>query len=289
MCPRGCNVDRSNSSGFCGPNKIKIAHAMIHKWEEPVISGDGTKGGSGAIFFSGCNLKCVYCQNKDISRGAVGKDFTPENLVNLIKELETDGAYNINFVTPTHFTDEIITALKLYKPKVPVVWNTSGYEKPETIEKLKGFVDIFLTDLKYVNEEISLKYSKAKDYFYYASRAIKKMREQVPKDIIENGLMKKGLIIRHLVLPSNTSDSIAVLNWINDNLGNKTIVSIMSQFTLNGEEEQYPELNKHLTKIEYTRVVKKAVSLGFKNAYIQEHSSSSADYIPEFLKENKYI
>lgn len=289
ICPRSCGINRNKLSGFCGTKKLKVSYVMLHKWEEPLISGNCKTAGSGAIFFSGCNLKCVYCQNKDISGGGNGKEITPYVLAEIIKKLEKDGAVNINLVTPTHFTDEIIAALNIYKPNIPVVWNTSGYEKVETIEKLTGYVDIFLTDLKYVNDELSFKLSNAKDYFNYASKAIIKMRKIVGEDKIENGLMKKGLIVRHLILPGFTSDSVNVLNWIKENLGVDTIVSLMSQYTPNGTKQCVESLNNKISKIEYNRVVKKAIALGFTNAFIQDSDSSSTQYIPKFYEKNKYI
>lgn len=290
LCPRRCGVNRLNTSGYCGTKKLKIAYVMMHKWEEPLISGEVRVGaGSGAIFFSGCNLKCVYCQNKEISGGARGKEVSPQELANIFKELEKDGANNINLVTPTHFASEIIESLKIYKPSIPVVWNTSGYESIETIDKLKGYVDIFLTDLKYYTEESAHKYSKAPNYFEVASKSLIKMREIAGKDIIENGLMKKGIIVRHLIIPGLSGESVKILNWIKQNLGAHTIISLMSQFTPNGELKNYPEINKKLTNIEYNRVVSKARELGFYNAFIQDLDSSSEEYIPHFLEKSKYI
>lgn len=280
VCPRKCGVDREKFSGYCGEKKLRVSHFMLHHWEEPIISGNNK--GSGTIFFSGCNLKCVYCQNYEISNNGTGKTISVDELVELFKRFENAGAENINLVTPTHFADEIILALKKYKPSIPVVWNTSGYELVETIEKLKGLVDIFLTDLKYYSNDLAKKYSSADNYFDIASKAILTMREIVGEDKIEKGLMKKGLIIRHMVLPGCSEDSVKILEWIKDKMGCDTIISIMNQYLPCNKAELYPEINRKVKPIEYKRVVKKALLLGFKNAYIQDEESSTEEYIPNF-------
>lgn len=277
-----CGIDRDVNIGFCGEKQIRISYTMLHHWEEPIISGEESDAGSGTIFFTGCNLKCVYCQNHEISRNGEGKRVNVDELICIIKDLENRGALNINFVTPTHFIDEIISALKLYKPKVPVVWNTSGYELPEKIEELIGLVDVFLTDFKYIDKELSKKYSKAENYFDYASKSILKMRKIVGDDIINNGIMKKGIIIRHMVLPSCTADSVKVLEWIKENLGNNTIISVMNQYIPCAEACNFPEINRRVKPLEYKRVVNKAVELGFTNIYAQDITSASTDYIPNF-------
>ena len=247
-CPRKCNVDRLTQKGFCGAgiNPV-ISKVMLHYFEEPPIS---CGGGSGAIFFSSCTLKCVYCQNYEISTCAQGKEITTNTLADLFKQLEDAGANNINLVTPTHFTEQIIDALKIYRPKIPIVWNTSGYESVETIKRLKKYVDIFLTDFKYFSSDLSLKYSSAKDYYENCSKAILQMRRNQPADVFENGLMKKGIIIRHLVLPGQIADSEKVIDWIYDNLGNKTFVSLMSQFTPIENLKKYPEINKRIKPLD---------------------------------------
>ncbi|MBE5746010.1 MAG: radical SAM protein [Clostridiales bacterium] len=282
ICPRNCNVNRNSVAGFCNSTCLKINKAMIHFWEEPIISGEN---GSGTIFFSGCNLKCIYCQNYEISSLNNGINITINQLVDIIKKLEEKNVTNINFVTPTHFTDEIISALKIYKPKVPVVWNTSGYEKPETIEKLKNYVDIFLFDLKYYDEKLSLEYSKAKDYFKYASNSLIKVREIIPLDIIENNIMKKGIIVRHLVLPNTTNDSIKIIDFINEKLGNKTIVSLLNQYTPYYKALNHPILKRKVKDIEYKRVVKHLINLNFENAYLQDKDASNECFIPNFEEE----
>ncbi len=280
ICPRKCNINRAKNLGFCGvKEKIKISKVMLHQFEEPIIS---VNKGSGAIFFAGCNLKCVFCQNYKISHKLKGKYISIKKLANIFKKLEKKGATNINLVTPTHYTTQIIDALKIYKPKIPVVWNSSGYETPQTIEILKDFIDVYLVDLKYFSNQLALKYSKAGDYFENASASIIQMKKNQPKDIIENGIIKKGIIIRHLVLPSHTDDSIKCLNFIENNLGTNTIVSIMSQYEPTYEAVNYPEINKKITPLEYKRVVNYAINLGLKNAYVQELSSASSIYTPKF-------
>ena len=212
LCPRKCNVNRDLKSGFCGvSNTLKVARAQLHFWEEPIISGTN---GSGTIFFSGCNLKCVYCQNYNISKENFGKDITTKRLAEIFKELENAGAHNINLVTPSHYVKQIVEALNIYKPKIPVVYNTSGYDSVEELKMLEGYVDVYLTDLKYYSSELSQKYSSAKNYFEVCSLAIKEMIRQQPKNVMENGLIKKGVIIRHMVLPNCINDSFKVLEWI---------------------------------------------------------------------------
>ena len=193
ICPRNCNINRALSTGFCkSTNNIKIAKVMKHFWEEPIISGEN---GSGTIFFSNCNLKCLFCQNYEISSNGVGKDISKNRLITIFKEIEKSGANNINLVSPTHYSDQIISALKEYKPSIPIIWNSNGYEKVETIQKLKNFIDIYLVDLKFFNNDLSNEICNAKNYFDFASKAILEMRKNQPTDIINNNIMKKGLII----------------------------------------------------------------------------------------------
>lgn len=290
ICPRKCGVDREKTKGFCGvTNKIRVNYVMLHHYEEPIISGDNLcDKGSGAIFFAGCNLRCEYCQNYQLSHGAVGQDITIFELAKIFKGLEEMGAYNINLVTPTHFTLQIIEALKIYKPKIPIVWNTSGYENPETIELLRGLVDVFLTDFKYMEKDAG-KLSNAENYSYYATHSIPVMRDIVGADLIENGLMKKGLIVRHLVLPNFTNDSKEVLDWIQQNLGTDTIVSIMNQYVPMYNACKNPLINRKLKPIEYKRVVNYALSLGLENAYIQDSDSASASFTPSFGDNNNLL
>ena len=280
FCPRQCNVDRKEKLGYCKQTeRLKLAKVMLHRYEEPIISG--TRG-SGAIFFSGCNLRCVFCQNYPISQGDKGKECTVDELINIFKHFEKIGAHNINLVSPTQFAYQIATALKIYKPKIPIVWNSNGYESSEMVEMLSGLVDIYLVDLKYSDNALALKYSRAKDYVENSHIAIMKMKEQQPVDIIENGLMKKGMIIRHLILPTHTSDSIKCLDFIAKNLGKDSIVSIMSQYEPRYDAKNYPEINRKIRAIEYKRVVNHALNLGLHNAYIQDLSSADSKYTPKF-------
>lgn len=280
ICPRKCNVDREFSLGFCkAGTKPKISKVMLHHFEEPPIS---EKNGSGAIFFSSCTLKCVYCQNYNISTCSEGKEVSVSALASLFKQLESAGANNINLVTPTHYTEQIIEALKIYKPKIPIVWNTSGYESEETIKKLKDYVDIYLTDFKYFSSELSKKYSLAPNYFEECSKATIQMRKNQPEDIFENGLMKKGMIIRHLTLPGQTKDSEKVIDWIYESLGNETYLSLMSQYVPMGNAEKYPEINRKLKPVEYKILVNKLEKLGFKNVFLQDFSSASTEFTPDF-------
>ena len=268
--------------GFCkSSNTVLVSKVMLHQFEEPIISGTN---GSGAIFFANCTLKCIYCQNSEISSDGNGKEITVHTLADLFKQLESAGAHNINLVTPTHYTKQIIEALKIYKPKIPIVWNTSGYEKPETIKQLKGFIDIFLTDFKYFSSELSGKLSMATDYFENCSKATLEMRKIIPTDIVENGLMKQGIIIRHLVLPNQTTDSLKIINWVNDNLGNKTYFSLMSQYVPMAKAKHIPEINRKITPLEYKILENKLKSLDFKNAFLQDHSSAETCYTPDFSK-----
>lgn len=284
FCPRNCKVDRTKQKGFCGANdKMLINKIMLHYWEEPIISGtDKTqRKGSGAIFFGHCNLQCVYCQNYDISHGDYGTYYTPQQLTDVFKDLENQGATNINLVTPTHYSKYILQALKLYKPKIPVVWNTGGYESAEIIHSLGGYVDIFLTDFKYYDNNLALKYSNAPNYKENAINALLAMRQIVPQDTIENGLMKTGIIVRHLVLPNHTDDSINVLKCLKQILGKNTIISLMSQYVPVGKAKDYPEINRRLKPVEYKFVKGQMYKLGL-DGFVQEMDSASTDFIPDF-------
>ena len=262
-------------------DKIVIRKVMLHQHEEPILTSSNDKG-SGAIFFAGCNLKCVYCQNYDVSHTSKGLEITPQDLANIFKKLEENGAGNIDLVTPTHFTKQIIEALKIYKPKVPVIWNTSGYEDKETIKSLKNLVDIYLTDFKYANNDYSLKYSKAPNYVENATQSLGEMKEQIPKNIFINGKMIKGIIVRHMVLPTLAKDSLKVLDIVNSILGNTAIVSIMSQYTPMNIDKQYNEINRRISNMEYKLVLSHANKLNLKNAFIQDLESSNEKYTPCF-------
>ncbi|MEF9983213.1 MAG: radical SAM protein [Oscillospiraceae bacterium] len=282
LCPRNCGVDRTKSLGFCGiGDKIKVARAMLHKWEEPVISG---KNGSGTVFFSGCNLKCCFCQNAKISKECVGKELGINELADLFLQLQDMGAENINLVTAGHYLLQIINALDIAKPKlhIPIVYNTGSYEKVEAIKMLDGYIDIYLPDLKYVNSQMSNKYSNAPDYFEVAINAIKEMKRQVGKNVFdEQGMMKNGIIIRHLIMPMGYKDSIEVLTSIADEFPlDEILVSIMSQYTPQGESK-YKELNRKIYTIEYEKVIAKANELKIKG-FMQERTSAKSDFTPEF-------
>ncbi|MBR6675944.1 MAG: radical SAM protein [Clostridia bacterium] len=283
LCPRECRIDRTKKLGLCGEsNDMRIAKIMLHRFEEPCISGTDPKRGSGAVFFSGCPLHCVYCQNKDISGGGVGKLYSPTDLANAMRELEEQGAYNINLVTPTHFTNGIKEALDIYRPRIPIVFNTSGYEKAETVRGLSGYADIFLTDMKYGTAETASKYSKAPDYPHVAVTAIKEMVNVTgsPRFFSDN-MMKKGVIVRHLVLPGCRRDSEKALRLLADTVGcENVILSLMSQFTPDFAKD-IKELSRRVTSFEYNYVRDCALELGF-SGFGQDRQSAKADYTPDF-------
>ena len=282
LCPRNCNAERTEhiSNGFCKmPANPVLARADIHNWEEPCISG---KKGTGAIFFSGCSLRCCFCQNYPISHENKGEAITTKRLIEIMKELESRGVHTIDFVNPTHFSHILIAALTEYKPQVPVVYNSSGYDSVETLKKLEGLVDVYLPDLKYFSSEKSLAYAKCPDYFEKASEAILEMYRQQPKNEFKDGIIQKGLIIRHLVLPKNVDESQNILLWIKNNLPNDTIISIMSQYTPYGNIAEFKELNRRLTTAEYNKVVDYFIDLGFTNGFMQEKTSAKTDFIPDF-------
>lgn len=281
-CPRKCNVERNIgefSRGFCKmPYNAVLARASLHLWEEPVISGER---GSGAIFFSGCNLRCVFCQNYEISHENFGKQVSKSEFIDIVKNLENQGAHTINLVNPTHFVPFIKEVFSEYKPSVPVVYNTGGYDDVESIRSLQGLIDIYLPDLKYFDSDVSKKYSNAENYFEKASKAVLEMQRQVGKSVIKDGIMQKGIIIRHLVLPKNTDQSIKILRWIKDNLPIDTYISLMSQYVPYVKTE-YKELNRRIVTAEYQKVIAEFERLGFENGFMQERSSAQTDFIPKF-------
>ena len=254
-----------------------VAKIMRHKWEEPIISG---QNGSGAIFFSGCTLKCVYCQNSEISHHIHGREYSVSELADLFKKVEDAGVHNINLVTPSHFVDSIIDALDIYKPSIPIVFNTGSYERVETLRRLAGYVDIYLPDLKYSDNNLAINLSRADNYFAVATTAIQEMYRQQPKDIIENGIMKKGVIIRHLVLPGHIDNSLDIASWLIENIPHDKYISIMSQFTPHGNLNHFPELTHRLKPLEYKIMINKLMC--FENAFIQDYNSSQEEYIPNF-------
>ena len=281
MCPRKCSADRKNSVGFCGvPQDFVIARAALHHWEEPCISG---KNGSGTVFFSGCNLRCVYCQNYPISHGCFGTRISDKRLTEIFDSLIEQGAENINLVNPTHYALQLARVLKDYKSPVPVVYNSSGYESVETLKRLEGLIDIYLPDLKYITADRAQKYSAAADYFEKASAAIAEMRRQVPEDVVSpDGKLLKGLIIRHLILPMNTNRSIEIFSWIKKTLGERTLVSLMAQYTPCGEIDAFPELQRRITEREYNKVLSFLEEEGFENAFVQQRTAADSGFIPDF-------
>lgn len=285
QCPRNCNTERKTGTGYCGvPEQLKVARAFLHMWEEPCISG--TRG-SGTIFFSGCNLKCVYCQNYRISQDNFGKVISIKRLQEIIKELINKGAHNINLVNPSHYTDPIKRALASLKSSndltVPVVYNSNGYETVKALEAMKGLVDVYLPDMKYSTGVSSFKYSRAKDYPEVCRKAVLEMYRQVGSPVLDtNGIIRKGLIIRHLILPGYTKESMSVLDWISENLPKSVYVSLMSQYTPFYAAEKHPEINRPITRREYEKVVDHLYRLGLEEGYVQERQSSDTQYIPDF-------
>ena len=278
ICPRHCNVDRNVSLGFCqSPDNFRVARAALHFWEEPCISG---KEGSGTVFFSGCNLKCVFCQNNEISAENKGVEISDDKLISIFENLISQGANNINLVNPTHYAKRLAKVLGRWKSPVPIVYNSSGYEEVETLKALDGLIDIYLPDLKYIRAEKAMRYSKAADYFEKASAALFQMRRQV-EDKFDGDIMKSGMIIRHLILPQNTNSSIAVLDFIKSNFPN-TFVSLMAQYTPCGDLSEFPEINRKITKREYEKVVNYAFDNSFDKLFIQELSSADKSFIPKF-------
>ena len=280
LCPRQCGVDRTERTGYCGSGSLpKVARAAKHHWEEPCISGTE---GSGTVFFSGCTLGCVFCQNREISRGGTGREVTVEHLADIFKRLEGQGVHNLNLVTPTHFTPQILQALELANPTVPVVMNCGGYERVETLRQWEGKVQVYLPDLKYFSPELSAKYSAAPDYFAVASKAIMEMHRQQPQLVWEGDLLKSGLIIRHLVLPGCMKDSLKVLDFLDKNLPKDSfLLSLMSQYTPTENCKQFPEINRRVTTYEYRKVADRAAELGF-SGFAQDRRSAKEEYTPPF-------
>ncbi|MBR3600729.1 MAG: radical SAM protein [Lachnospiraceae bacterium] len=291
LCPRNCGVDRDNGKiGYCGQtDKVYVARAALHMWEEPCISGEE---GSGTVFFCGCTLRCIFCQNHQIVLGKaesgdkIGKEVSIERLKEIFLELQEKGANNINLVTGTHYIPQIAMALKLAKEeglKIPIVYNTSGYEKAESLQILDGLVDIYLPDMKYISKELSKEYSNASDYFEMASKALEEMVRQVGEAQFDTrGYMTKGVIVRHLVLPGSTRDSKAVLDYLWNTYGNNIYLSIMNQYTPMEQIKNHPLLSRKVTKREYSKVVDYALSLGWENAFIQEGETAKESFIPGF-------
>ena len=284
ICPKNCKVNRNkNELGFCkSGNKIKIARYSLHYWEEPCISG---KKGSGTIFFSGCNLKCIFCQNYDISIYNNGKEITIDRFADICLELQNRKAMNINLVTPTAYIPLIKEGLLLAKEKglnIPIVYNTSGYEKVESLKELEGLIDIYLPDFKYYDDNLADKFSKVNNYFEIASNALKEMYRQVGKPIIKNNKMTKGIIVRHLLLPTHIDDSKKVLKYLYNNYKDNIYISIMNQYTPIRKIEKYKELNNTVNNKEYDDLIDYAIDIGIKKAFIQEGETCKESFIPDF-------
>lgn len=284
ICPLKCGVNRNKYSGRCGASKnIKIALASLHYFEEPCISG---KNGSGTVFFSNCNLKCVYCQNYKISHLGFGKEISISHLADIFLSQQERGANNINLVTPTMYVPHIISAIKIAKSKglsIPIIYNSSGYESVDTIKSLSGYIDVYLPDFKYYFSDIAKKYSNVENYFEIASSAILEMYKQVGDPVFDsNGLIKRGMIIRHMILPNNVENSKMVLKWINDNLSNKVYISVMAQYFPTYKACEYPEINRKITAEELDLVWDYASSLGFENGFIQKLGEHEEEYVPDF-------
>lgn len=286
LCPRNCGVNRREGEiGVCGVSGTGIlgARAALHMWEEPCISGET---GSGTVFFSGCPLRCVYCQNYQIARAQIGKPITVERLSEIFLELQEKHAANINLVTPTHYTPEIIRAIQEARKnglQLPIVYNCGGYEKVETLKTLEGIVDIYLTDFKYMETEIAARYSKAPDYPEVAKAALAEMVGQQQKAVFgENGMMRKGVIVRHLLLPAHLKNAKAVVKYVYEMYGDQVYVSLMNQYTPLSQVENFPEINRKVTKWEYEQLIDYAVSIGVENGFIQEGKTASESFIPMF-------
>ncbi len=285
LCPRECKVDRLNGKcGFCGAGaNIRIARAALHFWEEPCISGDA---GSGTVFFSNCTMKCVYCQNYEVSTNNLGYDVTAEELADIFLDLKNQRANNINLVTPTHYVPQIIKALDIAKSNgmnLPVVYNTSGYENVRTIEMLNGYVDVYMPDFKYYNDDAAVKYSKAYNYREAVTAALDAMYSSVGKPVFDkNGIMQKGMIIRHLMLPNMLNDTVHIINYINKRFGNNVYFSLMSQYTPVRYIADMPSLNEKLDMKKYNEAVRLCERLGMENVFLQDSEASSESFIPEF-------
>lgn len=300
LCPRNCKINRNRGiKGFCGESTIvRVARAALHMWEEPCVSG--TKG-SGTVFFSGCNLHCVYCQNRNIANGDVGKEITIDRLAEIFLEQQSRGANNINLVTPSHFIPQIADAIGRAKKSgliIPIVYNTGSYEYAESLKMLDGLVDVYLPDLKYFSPETSLKYSQCPDYFQIATSAMEEMFRQtgLPQfnevgsesynNNVEEGIMTKGVIVRHLLLPELLEDSKKLVKYLYETYGDNIYISLMNQYTpMSGIEEKYPELGRKVTEKEYDELVDYAIDIGVENGFIQEGETALESFIPDFNME----
>lgn len=286
LCPRKCGINRYKKKGVCGANnKIKLAYYSLHMWEEPPISG---KNGSGTIFFSNCNMKCIYCQNKKISIDGYGKYISMKRLGEIMLELQEKGAHNINLVTPTHYVPQIANVIQKIKGKelkIPVVYNTSSYECVGTLMMVRNLVDIYLADLRYYDDDLAIKYSKCRDYFENATMAIDEMYRQVGEiKINDDGMLEKGLVVRVLILPGHVDDAKKIIEYLYKTYGNDIFISIMNQYTPVWKCE-YSNLNRKVTDEEYNEVVNYAIDLGVVNAFVQEGGAADESFIPQFNKD----
>ena len=279
LCPVECGANRLLGVGACGASALRIAKYYLHPFEEPCIS---FKKGSGTIFFCGCNLRCAFCQNYEVSRAQRGKELSVQELADIFKKLEDMGAENISLVTPAHLVPYLVGAFELYKPKIPVVYNTGSYEKIDTLKRIDPYIDIYLPDMKFYSSALSKRYLGKENYFDVASEAVAFMANAKPLKITDEGKMLSGCIVRHLVMPLCTSDSKSVLKWFSRELPNTTYLSLMSQYTPFGKIDGMPELSRPVTAREYETVVNAAFDLGIKNLFLQERKSSGEKYIPEW-------
>lgn len=284
LCPKHCGVNRtSGQTGFCGmPASIQVARASLHMWEEPCISGTN---GSGTVFFTGCNLKCVFCQNHTIAIGKKGREVSVSQLADLFLMLQDKGAHNINLVTPSHYVPGIAEALRLSKEqglRLPIVYNTSGYDSVSTLSLLDGLIDVYLPDFKYVSQELSKRYSHVADYFEVAKASLAEMFRQVGPPVFDGALLVKGIVVRHLLLPGCTEDSKAVIQYLHATYGDNILISIMNQYTPLPHVVAFPEINRKVTPAEYDEVVDYAIDLGVENGFIQEGDTAEESFIPEF-------
>ncbi|MBO7663989.1 MAG: radical SAM protein [Clostridia bacterium] len=286
LCPRRCGADREIQPGFCGLKKeLRIARIAPHLWEEPPVSG---RRGTGAVFFSGCSLRCVYCQNGEISHGCAGRTFTPRELADALKRLTDLGMHSISLITGTPFVPQILEALALYRPPLPLVWNSSGYETVETLRMLEGTVDVYLPDLKHYSARMGRLCAGAPDYFTVASAAIREMCRQTGSPVLgEDGILQRGTLVRHLILPGLTGESMKLLTWIRDTLPEGTPVSLMRQYVpCNGVS--VPGLNRRITEQEYRRVLAHMQALGLPG-FVQEAEAADRDFIPVFNRDESFI
>ena len=281
LCPRLCGVDRAEKVGYCGaPETAVVARAELHFWEEPCLAGAGA---SGAVFFSGCNLRCVFCQNHKISLSLQGEKKDARALAAVFRFLEDEGAENVDLITPTPYVNVIKDALDLYRPALPVVYNSGGYERAETIRSLAGYVDVYLPDYKYYDDALAARYSAAPNYREICEAALLEMRRQVADNVVD-GVLKRGLAIRHLVLPTHARDSFLVLDRIKALFGKEVYLSVMGQYVPCGDLAAFPEMQSPLKPLEYKAVVAHALALDFENCYCQEDGAADPKFIPKFLR-----